>query len=158
MLAAGSIGADMIELILTMEPGAAFLPSLWDTGITYLSGVFTGDNYVGFGGISRPPTSLPQDMYSVNQDFVVNLGEAAFPVVLAGTLGVSGIIAEAATVPIPGDIIIYESGALLAYQITDAITSSASALYDAGRYDGSIQNHITVGISPNEGVILVYWP
>lgn len=86
------------------------------------------------------------------------MGEAAFPPLLAGTLGISGLLAEAATVPIPEDGIVYEMGTVIAYQITDLITSGASAFYDYGRFNRTFKNHLTVGISPEEGTTLVYWP
>lgn len=142
-------------MILSTVPGAGILPAWGDTVVTYASGVLTGDNYVG--GLSSPPSSLSQDMISVNQDFLVNAGEAMLPTMIAGTLGTGGLALEAVT-PIPGDAIVYETGAILAFQVTDAITSAALALYDYGRYEGDFQNHLTVGVSQEAGTMLVYWP
>ncbi len=87
----------------------------------------------------------------------MNGAEAIVPPLTAAAFGVSSLLADAATAPIPGDSAIYMSGGVIATQLIDATTSTMSAIYDGGRYNGSIANYFTVGIS-DEGLVIVYWP
>ena len=151
ILAGAGIAIDGTEALLALFPGAGTVPGLVDAGVTYLAGVGTGDNYFPLLGISDAPRGLPENMYGVNQDLVVNSVEAGVPLVAAPALGVGGIVIGGAT-PTPGDEL-----ALLNFALVDAATSLLSLAYDSARFVGAIQNHHTIGGAGDE-IIIVHWP
>ena len=145
------IALDIGELILSVIPMAGIGPAYTDAGVTYLSGLFTGDNYFG-----NAPPGLP-DMLSINQDALVNGLEAIIPSLAATAFGVNSLLADAATAPIPGDSLLYMSGGVIVTQIIDATTSAFSGIYDYARHEDILANYITFGVS-FEGFLIVYWP
>jgi RHS repeat-associated protein len=154
-LAGSGIAIDVVELVLSVVPGASVGPGYTDSLVTYFAGALTGDNYLPFG--SAPPPGLPSRMVSINQDAIVNGVEAFLPTISAGAFGVSGILAGAVTA-LPGDELIYGGGlALMGYQMVDATTSTISAFYDYGRFNGTFQNHYTIGYALGYGVIIINW-
>jgi hypothetical protein len=155
-LAALGVGLDVIELILSPVPLAGVFPAQFDVFVTYLSGALTGDNYSSLWG-THPPGDLPPMWLSANQDFAVNLAEWALPLTIGAVSPAAGATVGAAS-PIPGDEFIYGGIGAMITSMTDAITSGASAIYDAGRYQGEFYNHFTVGYSPEYGVVVVIWP
>ncbi|MDX1417680.1 MAG: hypothetical protein R3293_25980 [Candidatus Promineifilaceae bacterium] len=153
LLAIAGIVSDMGEIFLAATaPAASILPGYGDGVITYASGMLTGDNY----GLFPPPPPLPQNMISLNQDTVINAGEAFVPVVAAKALGISGILAGTVS-PIPGDELF--TGALIAtYAAIDITTSVGSLAYDTQRFTGEYQNHYTVGYAVGHGLTIIIWP
>ena len=150
-LAQLGIGLDGLELILASspDPGAGLTLGFVDAGVTYVSGLLTGDNYIFY---QHP--DLPQ-MVAVNQDLLVNLGEAIIGGTAPYLFSALGAVSTAEAGPV-GMIIGGGTGFMLG-KMTDTVTSTASALYDAGRYNGSIHNHIMIGDS-QEGIIIIWWP
>ncbi|MCA9965908.1 MAG: RHS repeat-associated core domain-containing protein [Anaerolineales bacterium] len=150
-LAQLGIGLDMLELMLTgsPDPGAGGALGFVDAGVTYASGLLTGDNY----GLYQHP-DLPQ-MVAVNQDLLVNAGEA----IIGGTAPyLFAALGAASTVETgPAGMAIGGGTGFMLGKMTDAVTSTASALYDGGRYNGSIYNHLMIGGS-QEGIVIIWWP
>ncbi|MCB8943971.1 MAG: hypothetical protein H6658_09470 [Ardenticatenaceae bacterium] len=154
-LAGVGIAIDVGEVILSPIPGAGIGPGYTDALVTYFSGAFTGDNYIG----NNAPPGLPNDLVSINQDLVMNGVEAIVPQLSATAFGVTSLMADLATAPIPADSLIYLPVGAVATQIIDATTSAATAIYDSGRYNGSIPNYFSIGISIEDGgLVIVYWP
>lgn len=139
------IALDVMEMILTAVPEHS--PAAWagilDAGITLGGAWMTGEAYFFESIPGLPP------MISVNQDIAVNALEAAIGGLAPYALGVLGAGSTGTLAGLGGG---YTSG-----KIVDALTSGASALYDAARFQGYWRNKFMLGIS-NEGIILVYWP
>ena len=150
-LAELGIALDVLEVILATspDPNAGATVGWVDAGVTLLSGFFTGDNYTWW---SHHPDLPP--MFTVNQDVGVNGLEAAVGLVAPAAFTLAGAATTVETGP--GMFVGSGTGFMLGKTV-DAITSAASALYDAGRYNGSFHNYIMVG-GFEDGIVIIYWP
>ena len=138
------IALDAIEVILAPIPGAGAYVGAGDGAITYFSGLLTGDNYLP---VFLKHPDLPNAI-TINQDVMVNNLEAGVGMAAKGVGTVAGTVAG-------GPV-----GALAGFglgSIVDAITSTASGIYDYGRYKGAIHNYVSAGVT-SDGALVVYWP
>jgi hypothetical protein len=149
------IALDLVETIMSAVPdfgGGAALGRL-DAGVTLVSGFLLGENYLPW---DEHPL-FPDIRLSINQDLIVNgteafIGETA--PIIATALGASTAIVTG-----PDGVIVSVGSGLIASKMIDAMTSSASAIYDLGRYRGDFDNHLTIGVSSNgPSIVMVYWP
>jgi hypothetical protein len=129
-------------LIFTPAPGDEDVTALYDLGVTYAAGVFSGKNYLPW---DRPYSGLPP-MVSVNQDFLVTAGDLA--------LGSGSKLAGTAMTGLPGWV--------TAIGI-DVVTTGVSIAYDAGAYFDQIQNRVSIGVclSLDEtfgDTVIIFWP
>ena len=138
------IALDIIETILAPIPGAGATVGTGDGIITYFSGLLTGDNYLPLF-LKHP--DLPNAI-TVNQDVMINNLEAGVGIAAKGMGTVAGTVAAGPAGALAG----FGLGA-----IVDAITSTASGIYDYGRYKGAIHNYVSAGVT-SDGALVVYWP
>jgi hypothetical protein len=137
---------DIGELIQIFTPGwDEETTAAWDVGVTYLSGVFYGTNYL----FERPHPDLPP-MVTLNQDVLVtaaDLGIAAGAKYVIGP-GVGGAVGNA-----PGAGAGYIAGLGV-----DVVTTGFSAYYDYNRTLGDWPMHTSVGLTVEGRPVILWWP
>ena len=138
---------DIVEMmeIFTPVPGDEDLTAVWDVGVTYLSGLFYGTNYL----FERPHPDLPL-MVTINQDVLVTGGDL---VVAAGTKYVLGPGGGGAAGNVPGAGAGYVAGLG-----TDIVTTGASIYHDYNRTFGDWPMHVSVGLTVRGRPVVLWWP
>lgn len=137
---------DIVEMIQIFTPGGdEETTAVWDVGVTYLSGVFYGTNYL----FERPHPNLPP-MLTLNQDVLVtasDLGIAAAAKYVIGP-GVGGAVSNA-----PG-----AGGGYIAGLVVDVVTTGFSAYYDYNRTFGDWPMQMSIGVTVQGRPVILWWP
>lgn len=139
---------DIGEMVQIFTPGSdEDVTAIWDVGLTYLSGLFYGTNYIPF--VDRPYPDLPP-MLTVNQDFLVTVGDLG---VAAGAKYLIGLIGGGAAGNAPGAGAGYIGGLGV-----DVVTTGFSAYYDYNRTFGDWPIRLSVGVTLQGRPVILWWP